>query len=341
MTNPNKAIGTPAAYNGRGSVNGFGDSLGILDGRGIISGWNCQPKSGMTVQIGGQSAVRDIALAEDNANNRVTINNRSAAPIDVEIGAAPATNNRIDAIVAYVDQPANGDESTTDNPDACGIIVVSGTVAANPQAPTEAQIRTAITADGATGANAYYAILATVRVGTNVTTIGAGVITQGTRVKPTIPNSTITTAMLASEAVTPAKVSNALKSAITIKGNYGSNPASASNSISLPTTASSSGSGLTRSGNNYVVIGTGITRVAVSGAVFYEKQSQDYQWCSIAKNDTEATPASIVSVNSGFGTASIPEFVLTVTNGDKISLFNKDAGQVRGTECWLTVRAIG
>ena len=214
MTNPNKAIGTPAAYNGRGSVNGFGDSLGILDGRGIISGWNCQPKSGMTVQIGGQSAIRDIALAEDNANNRVTINNRSAAPIDVEIGAAPATNNRIDAIVAYVDQPANGDESTTDNPDACGIIVVSGTVAANPQAPTEAQIRTAITADGATGANAYYVILATVRVGTNVTTIGAGVITQGTRVKPTIPNLAITTAMLAANAVTSAKIAgNAVTSA--------------------------------------------------------------------------------------------------------------------------------
>lgn len=340
MTNPNDAIGTPAAYNGRGSVNGYGDGLGTLDGRGIISGWNCQPKSGMTVQIGGQSAIRDIALAEDNANNRVTINNRSAAPIDVEIGAAPATNNRIDAIVAYVDQPANGDESTTDNPDACGIIVVSGTVAANPQAPTEAQIRTAITADGATGANAYYAILATVRVGTNVTTIGAGVITQGTQVKPTIPNSTITTDMIAASAVTPDKVSNALKSAITIKGNYGSSSASASKSIALPTTASSYGTGLTRSGN-YVQIGAGITRVAVSGAAFYEKQSQDYQWCSIAKNDAEATPASIVSVNSGFGTASIPEFILTVTNGDKISLYNKDAATVRGTECWLTVRAIG
>ena len=146
--------------------------------------------------------------------------------------------------------------------------------------------------------------------------------------------------MLASEAVTPDKVSNALKSAITIKGNYGSSSASASNSIALQTTASSYGTGLTRSGN-YVQIGAGITRVAVSGAAFYEKLSQDYQWCSIAKNDTEATPASIVSVNSGFGTASIPEFILTVTNGDKISLYNKDVGTVRGTECWLTVRAIG
>lgn len=207
MTNPNDAIGTPAAYDGRGSVNGYGDPLGLVDARGIVSGWNCRPKSGMTVQIGGQSAVRDIAIAEDNANNRVTINNRSAAPVDLTISAAPSTNNRIDAVVAYVDQPATGDNSTSDNPDACGIIVVKGTVAASPSAPTEAQIRTAITADGATGSSAYYVVLATIRVGTNVSTIGAGVITQGTRVKPTIPSSTITAAMIAASAVTNGKIS--------------------------------------------------------------------------------------------------------------------------------------
>lgn len=214
MTNPNDAIGTPAAYDGRGSVNGYGDGLGTLDGRGVISGWNCRPKSGMTVQIGGQSAIRDIALAEDNANNRVTINNRSAAPVDLTISAAPSTNNRIDAIVAYVDQPATGDNSTSDNPDACGIIVVKGTVAANPSAPTEAQIRTAITADGATGSSAYYVVLATIRVGTNVSTIGAGVITQGARVRPTIPSSTITAAMIAASAVTNGKI-NLSKSTVT------------------------------------------------------------------------------------------------------------------------------
>lgn len=340
MTNPNDAIGTPAAYDGRGSVNGYGDPLGLVDARGIVSGWNCRPKSGMTVQIGGQSATRDIAIAEDNANNRVTINNRSAAPVDLTISAAPSTNNRIDAIVAYVDQPATGDNSTSDNPDACGIIVVKGTVAASPSAPTEAQIRTAITADGATGSSAYYVVLATIRVGTNVSTIGSGVITQGTPVAPNIPNNTIATSMIKNDAVTPAKVSNAIKSAITIVGNYGSSAASASNSIALPVTADSAGSGLTRSGN-YVLVGSGITKVVVTGATFYEKASQDYQWCSIAKNDAEATPASIVSVNSGFGTATIPEYILSVTNGDKISLFNKDAGTVRGTECWLTVRAIG
>lgn len=207
MTNPNDAIGTPAAYDGRGSVNGYGDGLGTLSGRGVISGWNCRPKSGMTVQIGGQSAIRDIALAEDNANNRVTINNRSAAPVELTISAAPSTNNRIDAIVAYVDQPATGDNSTSDNPDACGIIVVKGTVAASPSAPTEAQIRTAITADGATGSSAYYVVLSTIRVGTNVSTIGAGVITQGARVRPTIPSSTITAAMIAANAVTNGKIS--------------------------------------------------------------------------------------------------------------------------------------
>ena len=52
MTNPNNAVGTNAAYGGRTSVNAFNDDLTIYS-RGILSGWACSPKSGMTVQIGG------------------------------------------------------------------------------------------------------------------------------------------------------------------------------------------------------------------------------------------------------------------------------------------------
>lgn len=178
MTNPNNAIGTNGAFDGRTSPNALNDLTAAFT-RGIVSGWNCSPKSGMTVQLGGSASVRDVALAEDNAGDKLTINNRSGAPVEVTLAGAPATNNRIDAIVAYVDNPSTGDGSTTDNPTTCGIIAVSGTVAANPTAPTEAQIRSAITTDGATGGVAYYVVLATIRVGTNVTTIGSGVITQG------------------------------------------------------------------------------------------------------------------------------------------------------------------
>jgi hypothetical protein len=179
MTNPNNAIGTNAAYSGRTSPNALNDITASFTA-GIVSGWECVPKTGMTVKLGGVAGTRDVALAEDNAGNKLTINNRSGAPVEVTLSGAPSTNNRIDAIVAYVDNPSTGDNTTTDNPTACGIIAVSGTVAANPTAPSEATIRSAITTDGATGGTAYYIVLATIYVGTNVTTIGSGVITAGT-----------------------------------------------------------------------------------------------------------------------------------------------------------------
>lgn len=207
MTNPNNAVGTNAAYGGRTSVNAFNDDLTIYS-RGILSGWSCSPKSGMTVQIGGNGADRDAAVAEDNAGNKTSINNISGSPIDVTIPAAPATNNRIDLIVAYADNPPSGTSTVVDNPAACGIIVVSGTAAASPTPPTNATIRSAITADGATGSTAYYVILAQIRVGTGVTTIGSGVITQGAKVESgaTAGANTVGTSSLQDGSVTSQKV---------------------------------------------------------------------------------------------------------------------------------------
>ena len=207
MTNPNNAIGTNGAFDGRTSPNALND-LAAAFTRGIVSGWNCEPKSGMTVQLGGSASVRDVALVEDNAGDKLTINNRSGAPVEITLDGAPATNNRVDAIVAYVDNPSTGDGNTTDNPTACGIIAVSGTVAANPTAPTDEQIRSAITTDGATGGVAYYVVLATIRVGTNVTTIGSGVITQGAAAQSiaALADGSVTTDQIADGAVTSGKV---------------------------------------------------------------------------------------------------------------------------------------
>lgn len=208
MTNPNNAIGTNGAFSGRTSPNALNDILGAFS-KGIVSGWACSPKTGMTVQLGGSASVRDVALAEDNAGNKLTIDNRSGAPVEVTLSGAPSTNNRIDCIVAYVDNPSTGDDSTTDNPTACGIIAVSGTVAANPTEPSDAQIRSTITTDGATGGVAYYVVLATILVGTNVTTIGSGVITQGdasTTENITVPDGSISTAKIQDSAVTSQKI---------------------------------------------------------------------------------------------------------------------------------------
>lgn len=177
-TNPNNAVGTNAAYDGRTSVKAFNDSIGAYS-RGIISGWACLPNSGMTVSLGGDGTTRDIAIAEDVSGNKITVNNISESPISVTMSAAPSSNSRIDLIVAYVDNPPQGSATVLDNPAACGLITVNGTAAANPVAPNESAIRTAITADGASGSTAYYVILAQITIASGTTDIVAGNISAG------------------------------------------------------------------------------------------------------------------------------------------------------------------
>jgi hypothetical protein len=178
MTNPNNAIGTNGAFGGRTSVNAFNDGLSAWN-RGVLSGWACVPDSGMTVAIGGDPDTRDVAVAEDDAGNKTSINNISMAPVKVTIPGAPASNTRIDSIVAYVDNPPQGSSTITDNYEACGLIVVSGTASSTPTAPNESTIRSAITSDGATGATAYYVVLANVSVATGTTDITPGEIMAG------------------------------------------------------------------------------------------------------------------------------------------------------------------
>ena len=178
MSNPNNAVGTNAAYSGRTSVNAFNDGLAAY-GRGILSGWVASPSTGLKVQLGGAATVRDVAVAVDNAGNHTTINNISGAPIEMTITAAPSTNSRIDAIVAYVDNPAEGVSTVADNPAACGMIVVKGTAAASPSEPNESTIRAAITADGASGVTAYYAVLATVTIASGTTDLTSSNIEAG------------------------------------------------------------------------------------------------------------------------------------------------------------------
>lgn len=179
MTNPNNAIGTNAAFGGRTSANAFNDVLSAFSGRGIVSGWECAPSSGLTVVLGGSGNDRDVAIAEDNVGNSTTINNISASPVSVTIPAAPTANSRVDSIVAYVVKPPVGSSTQPDNPAACGLITVSGTVSASPSAPNESAIRTAITADGAAGNSAYYVVLANITIASGTTTLTSTNIEAG------------------------------------------------------------------------------------------------------------------------------------------------------------------
>lgn len=178
MTNPNDAVGTNAAYGGRTSANAFNDDLAAYT-RGILSGWECSPNAGLTVSLGGDGSTRDVAVAEDNAGNKISINNISGSPIDVTMSAAPGSNSRIDLVVAYVDNPPQGSSTVADNPSACGIIKVTGTASSTPVAPNDSAIRTAITGDGASGATAYYAILAVITISSGTTDITASNIQAG------------------------------------------------------------------------------------------------------------------------------------------------------------------
>lgn len=200
MTNPNNAVGTNGAFGGRTSVNAFNDVMGAFQGQGILSGWGIVPSSGMTVNVGGSGTVRDTAVAEDNAGNKTSINNISGSAISVTLDTAPASNSRYDAIVAYVDKPPMG-SGTQDNPECCGIIPVTGTAASTPSYPDDNTIRSAITADGASGSTAYYVVLGYVLVASGTTTITSGMITAG-------PNATISTNQIADSAITTSKIAN-------------------------------------------------------------------------------------------------------------------------------------
>lgn len=209
MTNPNNAIGTNGAYSGRTSVDAFNDVLSAFNGRGIVSGWSVSPSSGMTITLGGVTGIRDVAIAVATGGAKTTINNRTGSPVSLTIDVAPATNSRIDSIVAYVSNPPQGTAELADNPNACGLIAVKGTVASTPTAPTESAIRSAITADGAVGSTAYYVVLGTVKVVAGMTTITSNYITQGAKAgigTNNIADKAVTTAKIADSAVTSDKI---------------------------------------------------------------------------------------------------------------------------------------
>lgn len=179
MANPNNAVGTNGAFGGRTSVNAFNDVLSAFSGRGILSGWACSPSSGLTVQLGGDGETRDVAIAEDASGNKTTVNNISQSPVEITIPSAPASNSRIDLVVAYIEDSPNG-SGETDNYDVVNLLVVSGAVSSAPVAPNDSAIRTAITADGASGATAYYVVLAEITIPTGTTDIDSTMISAGT-----------------------------------------------------------------------------------------------------------------------------------------------------------------
>lgn len=198
MTNPDNIVRVRARNGGRASVyeaNGWaqGYSSGLFEGTGVIQ----NTVADMNVLVGGSAAKPDVVLAENPSGYKIALDIVGQQAIAI---TAPATNNRVSAIVAYTDDLslATTEDTVTGSPASCGLIVVNGTAALNPTEPTDAQIRTAITADGATGSQAAYAVLALVVVASSTTAITNSIIAPNKAVIDTnnIANNSITASKL-------------------------------------------------------------------------------------------------------------------------------------------------
>lgn len=178
MTNPDNIVRVRARNGGRASVyeaNGWAQAYtsGLLEGNGVTQNISAD----MNVLVGGSATKPDVVLAINPADYKIGLDLVGQQAIAI---TAPASNSRISAIVAYTDDLslATTEDTVTGSPSSCGLIVVNGTASVSPSEPTDNQIRTAITADGATGSQAAYCVIATVLVESTTTTITDSMITM-------------------------------------------------------------------------------------------------------------------------------------------------------------------
>lgn len=122
------------------------------------------------------------------------------------VPTASASFNRLDSVVAYIDTSVTPSTGVTDNTNnILKFVVVAGTAASTPVAPTGAAIISAI------GAGKPYMVLYDVLVPQNATNTSGMTFTDRRVVMstPSIPDGIVTTAKVANLAVTKAKVAAA------------------------------------------------------------------------------------------------------------------------------------
>lgn len=220
MTNPGNMVRVRARRGGRTSVyeaNAIAQAFnkGILAGTGVVQ----NTTANMNVLVGGTPTNPTVVLAATPTGYKVVLDLVSQQSVTI---TKPAANSRISQIIAYTnDVAAATDESgTTGSPSTCGLIVVNGSASSSPGAPTDAEIRAAITADGGTGAQAAYAVLASVTVASTTVAISNSMISNvistlvGTKIADKsiegakIKDGTLTAAKIADKTVTNAKIAD-------------------------------------------------------------------------------------------------------------------------------------
>ena len=171
FTNPGKIVRLRSRPNGRGSVHEANmwaqqHSDGLFSGRGVIR----NTVADMNVLVGGTTDNPDVVLGKLPSGFLIALDIVGQQVIRI---TAPSSNKRIASVVAYSDNIAlnSTDTNTTGSPSSCGLIVVYGPTSATPVAPTESQIRQAVTQDGATGSQAVIAVIANITTESSTTTI--------------------------------------------------------------------------------------------------------------------------------------------------------------------------
>lgn len=168
------ALGFPNSNGGRTTDSALFHALGNAFVGSWISGFRVRQASpvGMNVLIGGESGVPDDLLVRDAMSATFPVSNLSTQPVQASVTTANSANPRIDAVVIYIDTNVAASQTVANNENRTKAIVVPGTPATNPSAPTPSQIKARI------GASNPYEIIAEIRVNAGTTTILDSVITD-------------------------------------------------------------------------------------------------------------------------------------------------------------------
>ena len=168
------ALGFPNSNGGRTTDSALFHALGNAFVGSWISGFRVRQASpvGMNVLIGGENGVPDDLLVRDAMSATFPVSNLSTQPVQASVTTANSANPRIDAVVIYIDTNVAASQAVANNENRTKAIVVPGTPATNPSAPTPSQIKAKI------GASNPYEVIAEIRVNAGTTTILDSVITD-------------------------------------------------------------------------------------------------------------------------------------------------------------------
>lgn len=168
------ALGFPNSNGGRTTDSALFHALGNAFVGSWISGFRVRQASpvGMNVLIGGENGIPDDLLVRDAMSATFPVSNLSTQPVQASVTTANSANPRIDAVVIYIDTNVAASQAVANNENRTKAVVVPGTPATNPSAPTPSQIKAKI------GASNPYEAIAEIRVNAGTTTILDSVITD-------------------------------------------------------------------------------------------------------------------------------------------------------------------